>query len=146
MTHYMAHYMTYEMLVRYIILDVCLRLRQFAQLSLMEYMDLCVFSLYISLVMNVNMRTLSDYQQIGGINNKLLFRVRSWNNGIRCMFCYTLIINCIEWSDQTVTHRISTYIPVNMTEMGLKWPNAFLPFSHTWPGYGLPLCLEGAIL
>ena len=35
--------------------------------------------------------------------------------------------------------------PVNMTEMGLKWPNAFLPFSHTWPGYGLPLCLEGAI-
>ena len=36
-------------------------------------------------------------------------------------------------------------IPVNMTEMGLKWPNAFLPFSHTWPGYGLPLCLEGAI-
>ena len=35
--------------------------------------------------------------------------------------------------------------PVNMTEMGLKWPNAFLPFSHTWPDYGLTLCLEGAI-
>ena len=43
------------------------------------------------------------------------------------------------------TNFIMYHIPVNMTEMGLKWPNAFLPFSHTWPGYGLPLCLGGAI-
>ena len=42
------------------------------------------------------------------------------------------------------TYPIRRY-PVNMTEMDLKWPNAFLPFSHTWPGYGLPLCLEGTI-
>ena len=40
---------------------------------------------------------------------------------------------------------INDVTPVNMTEMGLKWPNAFLSFSHTWPGFGLPLCLEGAI-
>ena len=26
-----------------------------------------------------------------------------------------------------------TSIPVNITEMGLKWASSFLPFSHTWP-------------
>ena len=47
--------------------------------------------------------------------------------------------------DPLLQASILSGISVNMTEMGLKWPNAFLPFSHAWPGYGLPLCLEGAI-
>ena len=63
--------------------------------------------------------------------------------------CNTIFAQIIHYSNITwppwYQESLRTQHPVNMTEMGLKWPNAFLPFSHTWPGYGLPLCLEGAI-
>ena len=49
------------MLVRYMLPSVCLRLRQFSQLSFIQYMGLCVFSLPNSPVMIVRMCTLSNY-------------------------------------------------------------------------------------
>ena len=73
------------MLVRYMLPSVCLRLRLFSQLSLIQYMGLCIFSLPNSPVMIVRMCTLSYYHhQIGSMNHLLLFRVRSWNNDMRC--------------------------------------------------------------
>ena len=48
---------------------VCLRLRQFSQLSFIQYMGLCVFSLPNSPVMIVRMSTLSyHHHQIGSMN------------------------------------------------------------------------------
>ena len=43
-----------------------------------------------------NIYTLSYYHhQIGSMNSYPLFRVRSWNSGVRCMFFYILILlNC----------------------------------------------------
>ena len=65
---------------------VCLRLRQFSQLSFIQYMGLCIFSLPNSDVMILRMCTLSYYHhQIGSMNHQPLFRVRSWNNGMCCM-------------------------------------------------------------
>ena len=46
------------MLVRYILPSVCLRLSQFSQVSFMQYMGLCVFSLPISLTMIVKILVL----------------------------------------------------------------------------------------
>ena len=61
---------TTKMLVRYMLPSVCLRLRQFSQLSFIQYMGLCVFSLPISAVMIVRMCTLSYYHhQTGSMNH-----------------------------------------------------------------------------
>ena len=57
-------------LVRYMMPSVCLRLRQFSQLSLVHYMGLCVFSLPNYHAMIVRMFTLSYYHhQIGSMNH-----------------------------------------------------------------------------
>ena len=91
---------TTKMLVRYMLPSVCLRLRQFSQLSFIEYMGLCVFSLPISPVMIVRMCTLSYYHhQTGSMNHLPLFRVRSWNNGMRCMSYYVLMLiwTALQW-------------------------------------------------
>ena len=50
-----------KILVRYMLPSVCLRLRQFSQLSFVRYMGLCVFSLPNSPMMIVRMCTLSYY-------------------------------------------------------------------------------------
>ena len=50
--------MAFKMLVRHILSSVCLRLIRFFQLSLMQYMGLCVFSLLIDLMIIVRIRTL----------------------------------------------------------------------------------------
>ena len=52
---------TTKMLVKYMLPSVCLRLRQFSQLSFIQYMGLCVFSLPNIPVMIVRMCTLSYY-------------------------------------------------------------------------------------
>ena len=60
---------TNKMLVRCMLPSVCLRLRLFSQLSCLQYMGLCVFSLPNSPVMIVRMCTLSYYHhQIGSMN------------------------------------------------------------------------------
>ena len=78
---------TYKMLVRYILPSVWVRLSIFSQLSIIQYMGLCVFSLPISPMMIEMIYTLSYYHhQIGSMNYYPLFRARSWNNGMRCMY------------------------------------------------------------
>ena len=52
---------TTKMLVRYMLPSVCLRLRQFSQLSFIQYMGLCVFNLPNSPVMIMRMCNLSYY-------------------------------------------------------------------------------------
>ena len=69
-------------------------------------MRLCVFSLLISHAMIERMYTLSYYHhQIGSFYP--LFRIRSWNNGMRCMSLYILI-------------TVMTYLPCNSG------------YSYTW--------------
>ena len=88
----MWRHWTYKLLFRYILSSVWVRLSIFSQLSIIQYMGLCVFSLPISTVMIERIYTLSYYHhQIGSMNYYPLFRVRSWNNGMRCMFLYILM-------------------------------------------------------
>ena len=83
---------TTKMLAMHMLPNVCLRLRQFSQLSFIQYMGLCVFSLSYSPVMIVIICSLSYYHHhIGSMNHWPLFRVRSWNNGMRCMSYYVLM-------------------------------------------------------
>ena len=83
---------TYKMPVRYILSSVWVRLSIFSHLSIIQYMGLCVLSLPMSLVMIERIYTLSYYHhQIGSMNYYPLFRVRSWNNGMRCMSLHILI-------------------------------------------------------
>ena len=51
-------YGTSKIFARYILSNVCLRLSQFSQLSFMQYMGLCVFSLPISLMMILRIHVL----------------------------------------------------------------------------------------
>ena len=68
---------------------VGIRLSIFSQLCIIQYMGLCIFRLPISLVMFKRIYTLSYYHhQIGSMKYFPLFRVRSWNNGLRCMSLY----------------------------------------------------------
>ena len=61
---------TNKMLVRYMLPGVCLRLRQLSQLSFIQYMGLCVFSLPNSPVMIVRMCTLSyHHHQTGSMSH-----------------------------------------------------------------------------
>ena len=60
---------TTNILVRYMLPSVYLRLRQFSQLSLIQYMGLCVFSLPNSPVMIVRMWTLFHYRHHTGSMN-----------------------------------------------------------------------------
>ena len=88
---------TYEMPVRYILSSVWVRLSIFSQLSIIQYMRLCVFILPITLVMFERICTLSYYHhQIGSMNYYPFFRVRSWNNCMRCMSIYILISLLLE--------------------------------------------------
>ena len=71
-----------------IICRVC-KISIFSQLYIIQYMGLCVFSLPISFVMIERIYTLSYYHhQLGSMNYYPLFRVRSWNNGMRWMSFY----------------------------------------------------------
>ena len=80
-----------ELIYRYFLSSMWVRLNIFSQLSIIQYMGLCVFSLPISLVMVERIYTLSYYHhQIGSMNYYPLFRVRSWNNGMPCMTLYIL--------------------------------------------------------
>ena len=87
---------TYKMPVRYILSSVWVKLSIFSQSSSVHYMGLCVFSLPIFLMITEQIYTLSYYyHQIGSTNYHPLFRVRSWNNGMRCMSLYILIVMII---------------------------------------------------
>ena len=94
---------TYKMPVRYNLSSVWVRLGISSQLSIIQYVGLCVFSLPISFVMieRIYIYTLSYYHhQIGSMNYYPLFRARSWNNGMRCMSFYILIDKLYQWLNQ----------------------------------------------
>ena len=78
-----------------IVCRVC-EIRHISQLSITKHVGLCVFSWPISFVMieRIHIYTLSYcHHRIGSMNYYPLFRVGSWNNGVRCMsFC---ILTCI---------------------------------------------------
>ena len=60
---------TYEIPVRYILSSVWVRLSTFSQLSIIQYMGLCVFSLPIPLLMIERIDTLNYYHhEIGSMN------------------------------------------------------------------------------
>ena len=84
---------TYEMPFRYILPSVWVRLSIFSQLSIIQYMGLRVFSLPISVVMieriYIYIYFFYYHHQIESMNYYPLFRVRSWNNGMRCMSLYS---------------------------------------------------------
>ena len=92
--YFIWRHWTYKMHVRYNLSSVWVRLSKFSELSIEQYVGLCVFTLTISFVMIERIYTLSYYHnQIGSMNYYPLFRVRSWNNGMRCMSFYILIQN-----------------------------------------------------
>ena len=74
-------------------LDMNIYSRQLWISILIQHMELCGFSLPISLVMTEIIYTLSyDHHQIESMNYYPLFRVRSWSNGMRCMSFYILML------------------------------------------------------
>ena len=88
---FIGRHRTYKMPVRYILSSVWVTLSIFSQLSIIQYMGLCVFSLPISLVMIERVYTLSYYHhQIGSMNYHHCFGSR--NDDMRCMLFYILIL------------------------------------------------------
>ena len=84
---------SYKMPIKYILSRVWVWLSTFSRLFIIQYMGLWVFRLPISLVMIERIYTLSHYHhEIGSMNYYPLFRVRSWNNGMRCMSLNILML------------------------------------------------------
>ena len=76
-----------------------LNLNNACQISFVECVSLsyplyniwdCVFSVYPFPLWWLREYTLYYHHQIGSMNYYPLFRVRSWNNGMRCMYLYIL--------------------------------------------------------
>ena len=83
--NFIWRYWTYIMPVRYNLLSVWVRLSIFSQYTQFTHF---IFDDW------ENIYTLSYYHhQIGSMNYYPLFRVRSWNNGMRCMSFYILMIS-----------------------------------------------------
>ena len=103
--NFIWRHLTYEMPVRYNLSTVWVRLSIFSQLSNIHYMGLCLFSLPISFVMIERIYILCLIiiikSEVWTITQ--LFRVRSWNNGMRCMSFYILINTPIR-ENQFCTH------------------------------------------
>ena len=79
---------TYKTPVRYILSSVWVRLSIFSPLSIIQYVG-CMFSVYPFLLwwLREYIYTLSYYHhQIGSMSYYPLFRVRSWNNVVRCTY------------------------------------------------------------
>ena len=84
-------YSTSNMLVGYILSNLCLRLCQFSQLFFMQYTGLYVFSITISLMVIVRIHVFYLIIIIKSetcMTHLSLFKVMPWNNGMRCMSCY----------------------------------------------------------
>ena len=134
---------TFTMPVRYILSSVWVRLSIFSQLSIIQYMWLCDFSLPISLVITERINTLSYYHhQIGSMNYHPLYRVRSWNNGMCCMCLY---IPKSRADQLKVLTTVMTFIILMMMILYLfsfsLWPPP-LPPSPLPPPPPPPLSLE----
>ena len=86
----------YKMHVRYILPSVWVRLSILSQLSIIQYMGLCVFSLSISPVMIEMIYTLSYYHhQIGSMNF-----TRCFGLGHETMRCMSIFLLYYFWDSQ----------------------------------------------
>ena len=138
-------HLTNKMPVRYILSSVWVRLGLFSQLSIIQYMGLCVFTLPIFLVMIERICTLSYYHnQIGSINYHPLFRVMSWNNDMRCMSLYILLL----WAKCSVTPSCAflSCLNVLLQETDCYLANVWRPSWSFWqfirpPGYMETVCI-----
>ena len=79
----------------YILSSVCLIFSQFSQLSLLWWLWEYMYFIYY-------------YNQIGSMNHLPLFRVRSWNNGMRLMSSYVLIMT--SWHGSTFCGKNPPFI------------------------------------
>ena len=135
--HHFANFIwrhwTYKMPVRYNLSSTWIRLSIFSQLSIIQYVGLCVFSLSIAFVMIESIYILCliiiiksvwtithclglghetmvcAVHQIGSMNYYPLFRVRSWNNDMRCMSVYILIHNLHWWDMEYVIQNKAVF-------------------------------------
>ena len=83
---------TYKMLVRFNLSSVWVRLSTFSQLSIIQFGTVCFQFTHFLCDDWENIYTLSYYHyQTGSMNYYPSFRVRSWNNGVRCMSFYILL-------------------------------------------------------
>ena len=87
----------YQMPVRYILSSVWVRLSTFSPLSINQYVGLYVFSLPISLVM-IERKYILCLIIINSVVWTITYCLglgRPWNNGVRCMFFYILILTSL---------------------------------------------------
>ena len=86
----MQYNITYTLYIHQIYSVECVfKIKSSLSMNFMPYMGLRLFSLPISLLQIVSMFVI-HLIFIGHINYYPLFRSRSWNNGMPCMFCYVL--------------------------------------------------------
>ena len=109
--------------------SVWVRLSIFFQLSIIQYMSLCVLSLPISLLMIERIHTVSYYHhQIGRMNYYPLFKVMSWNNGMPCMPHYILEKIVAGAPNDTKKQNNARQKTDLKTVMGCCWPM----YNVTW--------------
>ena len=97
---------TCKMPVRYNLSSVWVRLNIFSQLSITLCGAVCFQFIHFLCDDWEYIYTLSYHHQIGSMNYYPLFKVRSWNNGMRCMSFYILIdnhINCISSKQRRIS-------------------------------------------
>ena len=84
----------------------------------------CGFSVYPYLLWWLRDYVSYYHHQIGSINYYPLFRVRSWNNGVRCMSLY-IFINKAQITDGVTACSVTAH------DWGVQWPKSsgkrFLP-------------------
>ena len=102
---------TYKIPVRYILSSVWVRWSIFSPLSILQYVG-CMFSVYPFLLW-----WLREYiyfvllsSSNGSMNYYPLFRVRSWNNGVRCMSFYILNDLVANWSMWNLMNILTLWI------------------------------------
>ena len=101
----------------------------FSIIFIVIYWSVCIQLTHFSFDHCENRCTLSYYHyQIGSIAHSLLFRVRSWNNGMRCMSFY---VHMNLWYG-----RIASW---HNRVLAVFAPNLVLCHWHGAPGGALPL-------
>ena len=115
-----------KIIVRYILSSVCrecVKLSQFSQLSFMQYMRLCVFSLPISPMMTVRMCVLISLSSSNRMYSYLpLFKFRAWHNGMRCMPVYILTKFMCQFHGRICGHKL--HLPDSRKHYGN--PNVYI--------------------
>ena len=109
---------TYKMPVRYFLSSVWVRLSIFSQLSIIQDMGLCVFSLPISLVMIERIYTLSYYHhQIGSMNYFITHSLGLGHETMVCAICLSICL--LTWLLQWMPPWWQ--VPLQKYRVNLNW-------------------------